>query len=70
MSDIVKEELDKLYLADKSKYETEVNTLKGIGYKIYRNSAGEHKVIDSPKKQDDIYSAFSGIFGDIFKGGV
>ena len=67
MSDIVKEKLDKLYLTDKSKYEVEIKTLKNIGYKIYRNSDGEHKVI-KPLKQDDIYSAFGGIFGEIFGG--
>lgn len=67
MSQVIADGLDKFYLTDSSKYETEVAVLKKIGYKIYRNPDGKHKVI-KPMKQDDIYSAFGGIFGDIFKG--
>lgn len=38
------EELNKLYWTDPKYYLYRVHKLKDAGYKIYRNSAGKHKV--------------------------
>lgn len=38
------EELNKLYWTDPKYYLYRVQKLKDAGYKIYRNSAGKHKV--------------------------
>jgi hypothetical protein len=68
--EVIKNELDRLYEFEIDKYIKEVDDLKRMGYKIYRNSEGKHKVVERSKPQQvDIYSAFGGIFGDIFGGG-
>lgn len=38
-------ELDKLYQTDNNKYTIECKMWKEMGYHIYRNSAGNHKVV-------------------------
>ena len=53
--------LNMLYSSDKEQYEEHVETLKGIGYKIYRNSEGKHKV-----EYNNQY--FAEMFGGAFKG--
>lgn len=56
------EDLNYLYFHDIRAYKEKVETLKGMNFKIYRNTAGEHKV------KSNIMNAFGGIFGDIFGG--
>lgn len=52
------------------KYEDKVATIKAMGYKVYRNSEGIHKVVKQNTTYDpsDIFDAFGGIFGNIFSG--
>ena len=71
--DVITAELDRLYEFEIDKYVSECDQLKKIGYKIYRNSDGKHKVVEPARPSDmygdnDIYNAFGGIFGDIFGG--
>lgn len=47
------------------KYEDKLKTIKGMGFKVYRNSEGKHKVIQSTNNMGD----FGDIFNDIFSGG-
>lgn len=47
------------------KYDDKLSAIKGMGYKVFRNSEGRHKV--KPPENVDIYSAFGEVFGDIFK---
>ena len=71
-------ELDRLYEFEIEKYISECDDLKKMGYKIYRNPAGKHKVV-APQSQanrydsygqpiNDLNTMFGGIFGDIFGG--
>ena len=71
---VIVAELDRLYEFEIDKYVEECNQLKRIGYKIYRNDDGKHKVVEPARPNDmfgdnDIYNAFGGIFGNIFRGG-
>lgn len=59
------DELNRLYEFDIDKYVKECDDLKRMGYKIYRNSEGKHKVV-KPVKKEDYKTAFSDAFGDIF----
>ena len=43
--DSISQELDRLYEFEISEYISRCNELKGSGYKIYRNSSGQHKVV-------------------------
>ena len=66
-------ELDRLYEFDIEKYVSECDQWKRMGYKIYRNSEGKHKVVEPARPSDmygdnDVYNAFGGIFGQIFRG--
>ena len=65
-------ELNRLYIYETEKYIEECDHWKKMGYKIYRNPAGEHKVVEPPKyvegEQVDLNTAFGGIFGQIFNG--
>ena len=69
-------ELNRLYIYETEKYIEECDHWKKMGYKIYRNPAGEHKVVAPPKvehKYDshgkpNINLMFEGTpFEDIFK---
>lgn len=60
MEDKLVEELNRLYFSDPERYIERLTSIKDAGYKVFRNSAGKHKVTF------DIYDSFSGIFGDIF----
>ena len=53
--------LNRLYWTDNKAYVEHLNMVKGMGYKVFRNSKGTHKV------QMDMSSAFGGLFSDIFK---
>ena len=52
------EKLDKLYWTDIPGYTEYLQKIKGVGYKVFRNSKGKHK-IESP---------FGGVFDKIFGG--
>lgn len=70
--EVIVVELNKLYTTDKVKYDKEVNDFKAMGYKIYRNKEGQHKVVEPVRQKNDIYSQM-GMYGDVFKdifGGV
>ena len=69
--EVIVSELDRLYEFEIDKYVNECNDLKRMGYKIYRNNEGRHKVIEPQKMSsnfgnNDIFNAFGGIFGEIF----
>ena len=66
------DELDRLYEFEMDKYISECNHWKKMGYKIYRNSDGKHKVVE-PARNANIYNKYGystsdmkDIFGDIF----
>lgn len=67
------DELDRLYKFETNKYITECTDLKRMGFKIYRNSDGEHKIVEprssSYNQPLNIYEAYGGIFNEIFGGG-
>ena len=62
MEEII-EDLNRRYFADPDGYVERVEMFKGMGYKIYRNSAGKHKV---QLNNDYLKEAFGGVFGGIF----
>ena len=41
-------------------YQEHLEMIKGMGYKVFRNSTGQHRV------QMDMSSAFGGVFDQIF----
>lgn len=76
-TDTIVQELDRLYEFEMDKYITECDHWKKMGYKIYRNSEGKHKVLEPPKVEHkynsygkpNIGSMFFGTpFEDIFNG--
>lgn len=68
---IIETELNKLYKYEMDKYISECDHWKSMGYKIYRNSNGQHKVVAPIRAQQvDINNAFGGIFANIFSGDV
>ena len=52
--------LNTLYWTDSKKYMELLDVIKGMGYKVYRNPKGKHRV------QMDMSNAFGGIFKDFF----
>lgn len=56
----IKKNLDALYWKDSYKYQNYLASVKNAGYKVMRNSKGDHKV------EVDINKAFGEIFGDIW----
>lgn len=63
--DDIQNDLNKRYLNNPEEYLERVETLKGVGYKIYRNSKGQHKVTYNNKYFNEV---FGGAFGGIFNG--
>ncbi len=63
--DSISQELDRLYEFEISKYIDRCDELKKSGFKIYRNSTGQHKVVlagqssQTMQKQEDVYEARS-----------
>ena len=49
--DAIVSELDRLYEFEIDKYISECEYWKSKGYKILRNSKGEHKVVEPPKTE-------------------
>ena len=58
----IQNDLNRLYLSNPVQYKERLETIKGIGYKVFRNSKGQHRV------QMDMSSAFGGVFDKIFNG--
>ena len=58
----IQNDLNRLYLSDPVQYKERLETIKGIGYKVFRNSKGQHRV------QMNMSSAFGGVFDKIFNG--
>ena len=56
----IQNRLNTLYCTDPKEYMEHLNMLKGIGYRIFRNSKGKHKV------EMDMATAFGGVFDNIF----
>lgn len=56
--------LDRLYWTDTNEYLKRLEVIKGLGYKVLRNSKGIHKI------QMDMSSTFGGIFAGIFNNHV
>lgn len=69
------DELNRLYAFDIDKYLKECDDLKRMGYKIYRNDSGQHKVVE-PQRGVPKYNPYGrpvdnplkDLFGDIFGG--
>ena len=55
----IEKKLDKLYTTDLGQYIEHVKTIKGVGYKVFRNENGRHRV-----KYDE--EALKGFFGGVF----
>lgn len=55
ISDIEKK-LDKLYATDLKAYIEHIKTVKGVGYKVFRNGRGHHRV----KYNEDYLKNFIG----------
>lgn len=55
--------LNELYFYNPTKYIEYLEMIKGLGYKVLRNSSGKHKV---QINNDYLKEAFGGIFGDLF----
>ena len=45
------------------KYEDELNTIKAMGFKVYRNSEGKHKVVQNSSNSGDFGDIFNNMFG-------
>ncbi len=49
-------DLDKYYATDREKYEQVLNNVKSMGIRVFRNSAGKHKLIpigNEPKRPSE-----------------
>ena len=60
----IKEDFEKKYFSNPEEYLKRVETLKGVGYKILRNSKGQHKVEYNNNYFNEI---FGGAFGGLFQ---
>ena len=56
-------DLNNLFKTNPTKYADKLNDIKNMGYKVYRNSDGDHKI---KQNENFIYEAFGGVFGQIF----
>lgn len=59
-------DLNFYYKVDSDKYSIKLNTIKSMGYKVYRNVHGDHII---KRNVNFINEAFGGVFHKIFKGG-
>ena len=59
----IQNNLNEIYLNKPEEYLKRVETLKEVGYRIYRNSKGQHKVAYNNNYFNEI---FGGAFGGIF----
>ena len=58
-------DLNVLYKYNLVKYKQKLNTIKDLGYKVYRNADGDHVI---KRNENFINECFGGVFGKIFKG--
>ncbi len=58
--DSISQELDRLYEFEIREYVARCNELKQSGYKIYRNSAGKHKVVQGgqPVRKEEVQYSY------------
>lgn len=64
-TDAMAARLDELYMSyDTEKYAEHLDMVKCLGYKVYRNSDGKHKLVIN---KNVINEAFGGIFNNILK---
>ena len=61
--DQLRYDLNRLYQTDTNQYSEYLNMIKGLGYKVFRNDEGNHKI------QIDISTAFGGVFNNVFNRG-
>ena len=70
--DSIAQELDRLYEFEISRYIERCDELKKSGFKIYRNSTGQHKVVltgqgaQSEQKQQNVYDTSTAKKENIF----
>ena len=55
--------LNHLYMTNADEYKKQVETLKGVGYRIFRNDKGQHKVDYNNNYFNEV---FGGVFGGLF----
>ena len=60
----IQNDLNQKYLNQPEEYLKRVETLKGVGYRIFRNNKGQHKVEYNNKYFSEI---FGGAFGGLFQ---
>lgn len=60
----IQNDLNQKYLNQPEEYLKRVEVLKGVGYRILRNSKGQHKVTYNNKYFSEI---FGGAFGGLFQ---
>ena len=67
---VIEDELDRLYKYEIDKYAEECNILKSIGYRIFRNPDGKHRVVEQARMNDihNNNSIFNTFFGELFGG--
>ena len=58
----IEEDLNRRYLQNQKEYTERVETLKGVGYKIFRNSKGQHRVEYNNDYFNEIFGGHSEIF--------
>lgn len=61
----IEHKLNYLYSHGFNEYSEHLEMIKGLGYRVLRNSKGEHKVHIDPNY---INEAFGGMFGNLFGG--
>lgn len=68
--EVIVQELDRLYEFEIDKYVGECDQLKRMGYRIYRNDSGKHKVVAPQSNKTTLFGNFDGdsLFSDLFGG--
>ena len=70
-TEVIADELNRLYTYEMDKYIGECDYWKKMGYKIYRNSMGLHRVIPPPEQPQSFYDEnFGDVFNSIFGGSI
>jgi len=61
----IEHKLNYLYSHGFNEYSEHLEMVKELGYKVFRNSKGEHKI---QLGSDYLKEAFGGVFGNLFGG--
>lgn len=61
----IEHKLNYLYAHGSVEYSEHLETVKELGYRVFRNSKGEHKI---QLGSDYLKEAFGGVFGNLFGG--